>query len=50
METFEQAIGAGSYVHFPGGKRFYLLDTTYPVDLTFYGLNNKIIGTSGKFA
>lgn len=43
MGTFEQPITSSLPARFPQGRKFYLLDTTYPVDVTFYGPNNQVI-------
>ena len=41
MNTFEQTLGSGAAVRFPGGKSFLLLDTTGAVDITFFDQFSK---------
>ena len=41
MPTYEQALAALGSARLPGGSLFYLLNTSSPVDVTFYGPKGK---------
>lgn len=45
MNTFEQAIGAGESIIFPGAEQFHLLEADDPIDIAFYSSRNQPLET-----